>query len=81
MKISLNWLKSFIKIDKLPEEIETILTDMGLEVDEVISINSDTNLIKKLIVGKITEIEKISSGINRIKKTIGLPIYMLNPDL
>ena len=36
MKISLNWLKSFIKIDKLPEEIETILTDMGLEVDEVI---------------------------------------------
>ena len=58
MKISLNWLKSFIKIDKLPEEIETILTDMGLEVDEVISINSDTNLIKKLIVGKITEIEK-----------------------
>ena len=58
MKISLNWLKSFIKIDKLPEEIETILTDIGLEVDEVISINSDTNLIKKLIVGKITEIEK-----------------------
>ena len=58
MKISLNWLKSFIKINKNPEEIESILTDIGLEVDEVISINSDTNLIKKLIVGEIIEIEK-----------------------
>jgi phenylalanyl-tRNA synthetase beta chain len=58
MKISLNWLKSFIKINKNSEEIESILTDIGLEVDEVISIKSDTNLIKKLIVGEIIEIEK-----------------------
>ena len=58
MKISLNWLKSFIKINKNPNEIESILTDVGLEVDEVISINTDLNLIKKLIVGEITKIEK-----------------------
>ena len=45
MKISLNWLKSFIKINKSPEEIESLLTNVGLEVDEVITLSSDNDLV------------------------------------
>ena len=37
MKISLNWLKEFIKISENPQKIEAILTETGLEVDEVIN--------------------------------------------
>ena len=41
MKISLNWLKNFINIPKNPTEIEDVLTEVGLEVDEVIKIQPD----------------------------------------
>ena len=58
MKISLNWLKTFIKISKSAKEIEDILTEIGLEVDETLEIKPDKNLISKLIVGQIKEISK-----------------------
>ena len=58
MKISLNWLKKFIEINETPEEIESLLTEVGLEVDEVLSIEPDKNLLKNLVVGEILSIEK-----------------------
>ena len=58
MKISLNWLKKFIEISENPEDLESILTEVGLEVDEVISLEPDKDFLSKLIVGEITEIEK-----------------------
>ena len=54
MKISLNWLKEFIKISENPQKIEAILTETGLEVDEVININPETKSLEKLVVGEIT---------------------------
>ena len=58
MKISLNWLKTFINISKSAKEIEDFLTEIGLEVDEIIEIKPDKNLISELIVGQIKEISK-----------------------
>jgi len=58
MKISLNWLKKFIEISENPEDLESILTEVGLEVDEVISLEPDKDFLSNLIVGEITEIEK-----------------------
>ena len=58
MKISLNWLKTFINISKSAKEIEGILTEIGLEVDETLEIKPDKNLISKLIVGQIKDISK-----------------------
>ena len=58
MKISLNWLKTFINISKSAKEIEDILTEIGLEVDETLEIKPDKNLISKLVVGQIKEISK-----------------------
>ena len=56
MKISLNWLKEFIKISKSSTEIESILTETGLEVDNIIKINPDIKSIENLIVGEILSI-------------------------
>ena len=58
MKISLNWLKKFIEISENPEDLESILTEVGLEVDEVISFEPDKDFLSKLIVGEIKAIEK-----------------------
>ena len=58
MKISLNWLKKFIEINETPEDLESILTEVGLEVDEVVSIAPDKELLKSLIVGEILSIDK-----------------------
>ncbi len=58
MKISLNWLKKFIEINETPEDLESILTEVGLEVDEVFSIAPDNELLKCLVVGEILSIKK-----------------------
>jgi len=58
MKISLNWLKKFIEINESSIELESILTEVGLEVDEVISIEPDKNFLDKLVVGEIISIKK-----------------------
>ena len=47
MKISLNWLKKFIEISENPEDLESILTEVGLEVDEVISLEPDKDFLSK----------------------------------
>ena len=66
MKISLNWLKKFIEISENPEDLESILTEVGLEVDEVISLEPDKDFLSKLIVGEIKEIEKHPNAVQPI---------------
>lgn len=58
MKISLNWLKAFIDIQKTPEEIEQILTGTGLEVEHYETIESIKGGLKGLVVGKVITCEK-----------------------
>jgi phenylalanyl-tRNA synthetase beta chain len=56
MKISLNWLKEFIKIPKNSIKIESILTETGLEVDDIIKINPDIKSLENLVVGEVISI-------------------------
>ncbi len=50
MKVSLNWLKTFINLEGVsPEEIASKLTFAGVEVDSVSKLASATNLV----IGKI----------------------------
>lgn len=58
MKISLNWLKTILPIDKTPEEIEAILTATGLEVEHFEAVESVKGGLKGLIVGEVVECEK-----------------------
>ncbi len=58
MKISLNWLKTFIDITLTPEEIEQVLTGTGLEVEHYEAVESVKGGLKGLVVGKIMTCEK-----------------------
>lgn len=55
MKISYNWLKQFIKIDLSPTFISKILTDLGLEVENVTLFESIKGSLHGVVVGEVIE--------------------------
>ncbi len=52
MKISLSWLREYLRTDKTAAEIATILTDAGLEVA---SIESTGVAIPKVVAAQVLE--------------------------
>lgn len=58
MKISLNWLKSYINFDLTNEELHNLLTDIGLEVESIEPYESVKGGLKGLVVGHVLEKEK-----------------------
>ncbi|MCB0704691.1 MAG: phenylalanine--tRNA ligase subunit beta [Saprospiraceae bacterium] len=58
MKVSLNWLKSYMSLDLEPEKIGEILTDIGLEVEGMEQIESIPGGLQGLVVGLVTECGK-----------------------
>ncbi|GAA4331201.1 phenylalanine--tRNA ligase subunit beta [Mucilaginibacter gynuensis] len=55
MKISYNWLKEFIHTDKTPEEISTILTGIGLEVESLEKVQAIPGGLEGLVIGYVKE--------------------------
>jgi phenylalanyl-tRNA synthetase beta chain len=55
MKISYNWLKEFIQTDKTPEEISTILTGTGLEVESLEKVQAVPGGLEGLVIGYVKE--------------------------
>ncbi|RYD78680.1 MAG: phenylalanine--tRNA ligase subunit beta, partial [Sphingobacteriales bacterium] len=53
MKISYNWLKQFVQIDKTPAELSLILTDVGLEVESVDKVQPIVGGLEGLIIGEV----------------------------
>jgi len=58
MRISYNWLKNFIDIDKTPEELSLILTDIGLEVESLEVEQSIPGGLAGLVVGEVITCEQ-----------------------
>jgi len=58
MKISYNWLKQFIKINKTSTEVATILTDLGLEVEGIDVFETIKGGLKGVVVGEVLSCEK-----------------------
>ncbi len=58
MKISLNWLKSYINFNLSNDELHFLLTDIGLEVESIESYESVKGGLKGLVVGHVLEKEK-----------------------
>lgn len=54
MKVTVNWLKSFVDVNDLPEELVAKLTMLGLEVDALEKQNWDFDGI---IIGEVTQKE------------------------
>ncbi len=58
MKISYNWLKSYIDIDLPVDKLSEILTDIGLEVGGVEEVQSVKGGMEGLVIGKVLTCEK-----------------------
>lgn len=53
MKISYNWLKQFIQIDKTPQELSLILTNVGLEVESIDRVQPVIGGLEGLVIGEV----------------------------
>lgn len=53
MKISYNWLKQFVQIDKTPQELSLILTNVGLEVESVEKEQPVIGGLAGLVIGEV----------------------------
>lgn len=53
MKISYNWLKQFVQIDKTPQELSLILTNVGLEVESVEKEQPVVGGLAGLVIGEV----------------------------
>ena len=53
MKISYNWLKQFIQTDKTPQELSLILTDIGLEVESLETVQPIVGGLEGLVIGHV----------------------------
>ncbi len=53
MNISYNWLKNYINIEKTPEELSLILTDIGLEVELLETVQRIPGGLEGLVVGEV----------------------------
>lgn len=58
MKISYNWLKSYVDIDLAVEEVSFLLTDCGLEVEGIEEYESVKGGLKGLVIGQVLSCEK-----------------------
>lgn len=58
MKISLNWLKTYVRFDLSNDELKDLLTDIGLEVESMEPYESVKGGLQGLVVGHVLEREK-----------------------
>jgi phenylalanyl-tRNA synthetase beta chain len=58
MKISYNWLKTLIKTDLNPQEIDELLTSAGLEVEGIESFESVKGGLKGIVIGEVIKKDK-----------------------
>lgn len=53
MKISYNWLKQFLKVDWEAEKTGELLTDLGLEVESIETVESVKGSLEGVVIGKV----------------------------
>ncbi|MBK8924223.1 MAG: phenylalanine--tRNA ligase subunit beta [Saprospirales bacterium] len=59
MKVSLNWIREFLDLDKTPEEIADILTSLGLEVEGWDAVKPSPVDLDKVVTGRVLECVRI----------------------
>ena len=68
MKISYNWLKQFINTTKTPQEVSSILTAIGLEVESLEKVHAISGGLEGLVVGEVLDCEQHPNA-DRLKVT------------
>lgn len=69
MKISYNWLKEYIKTELSPEEMGRILTDTGLEVEGIDTVETIKGGLEGVVIGEVLSCEKHPDA-DRLKVTM-----------
>jgi len=59
MKVSLNWIREFLDLDKTPEEIADILTSLGLEVEGWDAVKPSPVDLDNVLTGRVLECTRI----------------------
>lgn len=72
MKISYSWLKNYIDFDQSPEEIGTILTQIGLEVGSLEEVETIKGGMKGLVIGEVLTCEKHPNSDHLSKTTVNV---------
>jgi len=68
MKISYNWLKQFLKVDWEAEKTGELLTDLGLEVEGIETVESIKGSLEGIVIGKVLTCEQHANA-DRLKVT------------
>lgn len=68
MKISLNWLQQYIKLDLEVNQISEFLTDTGLEVEGIEEIESIKGGLKGIVIGEVVTCQQHPNA-DRLKAT------------
>ncbi len=58
MKISFNWLKTYIDINLSPEKVAEILTDTGLEVEGLEKVETIKGGLQGVVIGEVLTVDK-----------------------
>ena len=60
MKVSFNWLKTFIELPESPEEIGKILTATGLEVEDIEKVEAVPGGLRGFVVAEVLTCERFT---------------------
>ncbi|MCS6794625.1 MAG: phenylalanine--tRNA ligase subunit beta [Raineya sp.] len=82
MKISYNWLRTFIELTESPEEIAQILTQAGLEVENIEKVTlckgkKLNNALEGLVIGEVLTCEKHPNADKLSKTTVDIGTAVL----
>lgn len=58
MKISYAWLKEYLQCDQTPEQLSTILTDIGLEVESLEKVEAVKGGLQGVVIGEVLSCEQ-----------------------
>ncbi len=72
MNISYSWLKDYIDLEQSPEEICTILTQIGLEVGSIEEVETVRGGMKGLVIGEVITCEKHPNSDHLSKTTVNI---------
>ena len=75
MKVSLNWIRDFLDLNKTPAEIADILTSLGLEVEGWEAVKPSPVDLDKVLTGVVVECERIpdTDHLSATKVDVGDP--------
>ncbi|MEL6560866.1 MAG: phenylalanine--tRNA ligase subunit beta [Bacteroidota bacterium] len=79
MKISHNWLKTFIDINEPVEEISELLTQTGLEVEGIETFEQVKGGLKGVVIGEVLTCEKHPNADKLSKTTVDIGNGVISP--